>query len=127
MLCRQRFCQPPEKARELTEGRRLQVLNACIWRNVEYFDRDNRARVDPPCHHMDRCAERCRSLIDREMRRNPARIVRRPRVKIIRAETEGIENSRRYNDRCDERYKPSISQDICVDCFKVCKRLGDTD
>src|SRR5262249_24937080 len=114
MLCRQRFCQPPEKARKLTEGRRLHVLNPCIrpqlWSagvggNAKFSARKKSAPVDPPCHHMDRCAERCRSLIDREMRRNPARIVRRPRVKIIRAEAEGIENSRRYNDRCDERYK----------------------
>jgi hypothetical protein len=80
-------------------GETFEALNGDIGRNLEQHALDDRPAIDAFGHHVHRRAELARSVVEREVRRRPAGIVRRTWVEIVGAKAERIENLPRDDHR----------------------------
>ena len=94
-----------EQARKLGIRQFLKALDAGARRNGKQLDAYDWPGVDPLEHDVSGSAEFRRLMMDGKMRGAPSGKMRRPRMKVISAVAESIENLGCHHDircECDE-------------------------
>ena len=114
----------PEQPRQFGKDQFLQPQNVRIRRNIENLDADYRPGIDPFDHDMRGRAKITGLVVEREMRGNLPWIMRRSGMKIIGAETERAEDSRRHHHGRDKSDQSCARKHALVECLQLVQGFG---